>query len=185
MLGRNFYSKSSGLDQRLHLGLREMQRIYWPRHCGGSVFDPLAAFLNTGKYRRQTFIVPDSGHDMFGARKQWEDQLSVRPGSFLISISAHATGIASVVPLNDDFVFSIEDKANAEKVCSSYMRYGCVTPAQFGLANGAAWPNRIMPFIVPAPWMVRAPGLILVKVVNMRNSANQINLALTFVEPIG
>lgn len=181
----NFYSKASGLDQRLKLGMLEAQRIYFPRHCGASVADPLLPFMDTSRYNWRTYVVPGSGDDNFGARKQFEDQISVKPGSFLLSLTAVSNGgQAGTGIAPDDFEYMIEDKASQEKLSNSFLRYESMTPTLACLANNGAFAGRTLPLVLPVPWLVRKPGLILVKITNMSSSANNINMALTFAEPV-
>lgn len=174
-LGPKFYAKASGLARGTNFDLRESQRIYFPRHCGASIIDPVRVLLEAGGFNWRALIVPDTANESFAARIQFEDQVSATPGSYLVSVSAHVDTAAP-----SDFVYSITDKGSGETLASSWLRYGVNT----GNVNGK-FTGRQMPFFLPVPWLVRAPGILGIRITNMASITQAIRLMLQFAEPTG
>ena len=180
-LGANFWRKASGLDVHCDYDLRDRQRIMFPRHMGSSVIDPVRVFMEAGGFNWRVFVIPDSANQTLAARQQFEDQLSALPGSFLLGVGAetdNSTGTAQ-------FVYTIADKSSGETIMSSPIRYGVNSGNQFESVQSNKFLGRTMPFWLPEPWLVRAPGLITVQITNLATAAQGVCLALIFAEPTG
>lgn len=178
-LGRNFYAKASGLAPGCKFGLGECQRVYFPRFGGASVIDPVRVFMQAKGFNWRALIVPDTLNENFAARAQFEDQVSAIPGSYLVSINAFVDGT-----MPSDFVFTIQDKrVGGETIFSSWVRYQAGSGGALGAIVAGATSS--LPFWLPSPWLVREPGLLLVKITNMATTAQNIRISLQFAEPTG
>lgn len=167
--------KIPGAPELLGTGRRPVAdaiAVYRARHAGAGALDFARLFLNPGvRYRSRPFVAPDVANRSVPARGNWEDQFSLRPGSFLVALSSRSA-------VADGFRFSVTDAGSGERISSGSARNGVLSgePAKFAGRGG--------PFFLPAPWVVSAPGLVLVQITNLAPSANEIDLLLYFAEPL-
>lgn len=150
------------------------QPIYWPRHGGKSLLDPLRPFIQSSNYFHRGVTIPGSAREAFAARATVEDQISVKPGAFLLQISA----ISSNAP--NDFRYEILDLGSKHSLSSQMMRYMEST----GGPNNARFPGRALPFILPTPLPITAPGTVHFRITNLSASVNNICIYLQFAEPL-
>lgn len=177
MLTGRFYEKASGLATGPKDDLRELQRIYFPRFAGASLIDPLRPFMGTTNYNWRSYVVPDTGNETIPARQQFEDQMSVVPGSFLLMVGADADNL-----FPNDFSWDLRDKLTGDSISNVPMRYG-VTSSYAGSSASGKFTNRCLPFILSTPWLVRPPGLLVVRIVNLATTSQGIRMNFVFAEP--
>lgn len=151
------------------------QPIFWRRWDGHSIIDPLRAFVDSRNYRARELTAPGSAAELFAGRATVESQFTLKPGSFLIQVSA----ISTAAPPND-FRYEILDLGSQRSLSSQPVRYMLTTG---GIAN-SRFPNRPLPFVLPSPLVVTEPGSLNVRIVNLSANANTISLLLLFAEPI-
>lgn len=145
--------------------------IYRARHAGHGGLDFARFFVAAPGYRWRTFVLPDVSNRSLAARATFEDQVSLAPGSFLISIASSSGAAAG-------FQFSIVDAGSKQPLSSDMARAGALS------GRAATFANRGGPFFLPVPWVVSKPGLVLVKLANLAAAANEIDLQLQFAEPV-
>lgn len=150
------------------------QPIYWPRHGDKSLLDPLRPFIQSSNYFHRGMTIPGSWREAVAARGTVEDQLSVKPGSFLLQISA----ISSEAP--NDFRFEILDLGSKQSISSQMLRYKNAT----GTPNNSKFSNRPLPFILPNPLAITSPGTIHFRITNLAAAVNNICMYLQFAEPL-
>src|SRR5947209_18947018 len=89
---------------------------FWPRHFGRSVADFVRPLTrpNCG-YRWKAYVVPgDIDAQTFAARVSYQDQISVTPGSVLLSVSS-LSGFSGMF-------WSLLDKGTGQALSSQYSR---------------------------------------------------------------
>jgi len=156
------------------------QPIYWPRFGGRSLLDPLRPFAQSSNYVWQGIPFPDCARSLVPALGQVEDHLSIAPGSFLLMISA-----ACDQAFPNDFRFQVTDAGtNISTFTNDWVRYTAATGGN-RLTNAATrfGAGRGLPFILPAPLAIAPPGRMVVKIVNLANAPQNIQLFLQFAVP--
>jgi hypothetical protein len=157
------------------------QPVFWPRHGGKSLIDPLRPFARSSNYKWLGMPFPDCARSLVPARGQVEDHVAIAPGSYLLIISAQCD---QAFP--GDFRFEVTDAGNNRTFTNDWVRYTAATggtrltneATRFGAGRG-------LPLIVPSPWAISAPGKIVVKIVNLATIDQNIQLFLQFAVPKG
>lgn len=142
--------------------------IYRARHAGFSALDWARIFPDS-TYRWRAMGFPEASARVMAARATLEDQASLRPGSYLLSISSHSDQAAG-------FRWQLTDRGNAQSISSDWMRdrAGAGAPGKFALRGGPLW--------LMSPWPVS--GLLLVQITNLAAVANRVQLLFQFAEPL-
>ena len=155
------------------LDMVDIAPIYRPRHFGASKADGLRPFAAAGRYNYRGYALPDRARVVVAARGQIEDEISVRPGSFLTTISSVSSQAAG-------FKFNIYDKATGSRLFSEDVRDTVAASAPIARFAGRRLANYLQ-----SPWAVPSPGLLTVRIVNLATAANDLQLYLAFAEPSG
>jgi hypothetical protein len=104
------------------------------------------------------------------ARGQIDDSFSVAPGSFITSISGFCDQ-------PEGFVMQITDKGSGRTLADAPARYLCLTGG-----SGSKYPGRPLPFVLTDPFVITAPGLLMVKIVSLSVNPQNINVFLSVAE---
>ena len=148
-------------------------RIYQPRHFGQSKVDLYRQFSEAGRYDLRIFGSPNSARSAVAARGQIEDEIAVRPGSFLTALSSSSAAAAG-------FKFQLTVKATGETLFPTLVRDTVGASRPIPRFN-----NRRLPNYLRSPWAVPGDGLLSVTIVNLASVGNDLCLCLWFAEPFG
>jgi hypothetical protein len=140
----------------------------------GDLLAPLRPFLSSDAMRRFSWsgrAVPDTARVSLPALATIEDQISIRPGSFLLYVTAFSQQAAG-------FRFQVYDKNAGKPIYSAIVSHTAGAGVQ---TLGVPAP---LPFILPAPWMVSGDpdqsGLLTVQLTNSAAVANSAQVVLYF-----
>ena len=154
--------------------LIEMLPIYRARGAGVSLLDPARPFFRAQGYQWRGYAVPTTSAETLTPLQQIEEQVSVKPGSWLLSITAVSTASAGMR-------FQIFDRQTGQAIFSEFVS----DYAGAGNRNNGHFSGRPLPFILPAPYLVSEPGLLTVQIASMSATANNdVRMLLAFAEPI-
>lgn len=179
---------------------------YCASHRTGSLLDPLIEFLNDGSYLLAIRSIPSTqqqnASNLIQPNQTYEDNINVPEGSFLMMIGAVGldgtqTGVqtagkfrvrlydvGSQSYLSDDFVHMLNLGGNiVSSPLTGQPFYGQQQNYMQGLGTNQQTTHGM--FILPSPIAISSPGQLTVQIVNLSDSANEVDMAFYFAIPIG
>ena len=145
--------------------------VYRARWSGRSLVDFLRPFIDDGSYHWKGRVAPASPLTAVPKFGSIEDQFSLKPGSFLTTISG-------VSDQPDGFRWKLTDRASGSTIGSDWVQH---IAGNGGL--GTKFPTRPLPFYLTSPWTVGESGLLTIQIRNLSPATNNIQMLFAFAEP--
>lgn len=159
--------------------------------AAGAVFSPwrgryLTMVQSGGQHVRalpegfdsRCLCVPEQGFNVLGALAPYERIVNVTQGTYITAVSAFSQ-------VADGFTVQVIDRGTGSNffstpIHSSQLGRKTTHAAVLGLRNNIYYPL----LHLPEPRLVTAPGQITVKLQNLANAANRVQICLWAVEPM-
>ena len=160
------YDQSLGVDQLLELSRKVLEgdNHYW-RGC---------AF-------------PDRDHTRFVAYQTYEDQFSVDPGSWLMSMTAYCNSLPEnqAPPDNSGFKLQLYDAgAKTPLMIRTFAQHSTIAGSMAPVTPGGVAQPCFGPGFLQSPLVICDPGQITVQITNLANMSADIQLLLVFAVPV-